>query len=133
MMRKILLIGTLVLGLVSLASCTKENESSGNKIYYVLIATYDNPADHDGLIYSDVTLVSLTNPDGSCATSYNLMTPFTSTEREFPSGMTVTATCESVLNHTTVNVEIWRNGSLWKSQTVPGSDNYTDVTVTGTL
>lgn len=133
MKSKIALLGIMILGMVSFLSCTKDNEGSGNRIYYVLIATYDNPADHYGLTYSDVTLVSLTNPDGTSATSYNLMTPFTSAEREFPSGMTITATCESVLNHTSVTIEIWRNGSLWKSQMVPGSDNYTDVTVTATL
>ena len=30
--------------------------------------------------------------------------------------MTVTATCESVLTHVTVTVEIWRDGVLWKNQ-----------------
>jgi hypothetical protein len=30
-------------------------------------------------------------------------------------------------------VEIWRDGVLWKHQTVLGSTSYTDVTVTGTL
>jgi len=52
---------------------------------------------------------------------------------KYKPGMTVTATCESVLTHVTVTVEIWRDGVKWKDQTVLGSSNYTDVTVAGTL
>jgi hypothetical protein len=127
------LFGLLMIAVVSLLSCGKENADSGNKIYYVLKATYDNPQDHDGYTDAEVTHVALTMPSGSNSVSENILTPFTSSEKDYPSGMTVTATCESVLNHVTVTVEIWRNGALWKNQTVLGSDNYTVVTVTGTL
>jgi hypothetical protein len=113
--------------------CKKDSASSGNKIYYVIKATYDNPQDHSGLIDAEVTHVALTMPTGSNSVSENLTTPHTTAERDYPSGMTVTATCESVLTHVTVTVEIWRDGTLWKHQTVLGSGNYTDVTVTGTL
>jgi hypothetical protein len=134
MKTKFFLFGILMCSMVSFLSCAKDNNtSSGTRIYYVINATYDNPQDHDGFIYGEVTHVALTMPSGSNSTSENILTPFTSSEKEYPSGMTVTATCESVLAHVTVTVEIWRNGVLWKNQTVLGSDNYTDVTVTGTL
>jgi len=133
MIKRTVLLGILVCAMVSFFSCTKDEESSGEKIYYVIKATYDNPLDHDGLTNAEVTHVALTMPDGNNSVSENLSTPYTSNERDYASGMTVTATCESVLTHVTVTVEIWRNGDLWKNQTVLGSDNYTDVTVTGTL
>jgi hypothetical protein len=133
MKTKTFISGLLMIVMVSLLSCSKENAVSGNKIFYVIKATYDNPQDHDGIIDAEVTHVALTMPGGSNSVSENLLTPFTSSEKEYPSGMTVTATCESVLNHVTVTVEIWRNGSLWKNETVPGSENYTDVSVTGSL
>jgi hypothetical protein len=119
--------------LFSVISCSKDSGSSGNLVYYVIKATYDNPADHGGAINAEVTHVALTMPSGSNSTSENLSTPHTTAEREYPAGMTVTATCESVLTHVTVTVEIWRNKVKWKYLTVPGSNSYTDVTVTGTL
>ena len=114
-------------------SCSKDDKSSGNMIYYVIKATYDNPLDHDGFTNAEVTHLALTMPSGSDSVSENLLAPHTTAEREYPSGMTVRATCESVLTHVTVTLEIWRNGTKWKSLTVPGSGNYTVVTVTGTL
>jgi hypothetical protein len=44
------------------ASCSKDSASSGNRIYYVIKATYDNPTDHDGMINAEVTHVALTMP-----------------------------------------------------------------------
>ena len=123
----------LPLLMVILLSCQKDNPSSGSKVYYVLKATYDNPQDHDGMINAGLTNVALTMPTGSNSTSMYLSTPHTTAEREYPAGMTVTATCQSVLTHVTVTVEIWRDGVKWKYLTVAGSDSYTDVTVTGTL
>ena len=122
-----------MVAMASLFSCKKDSSSSGNMVYYVIKATYDNPQDHSGFINAEVTHVALTMPGGSNSTSENLTTPHTTAEREYPSGMTVTATCESVLTHVTVTVEIWRGGVLWKHQTVLGSTSYTNVTVTGTL
>ena len=116
-----------------MASCSKDSTSSGNRIYYVIKATYDNPADHNGMINAEVTHVALTMPNGSNSTSENLSTPHTTAEREYPSGMTITATCESVLTHVTVTVEIWKNGVKWKDQTAMGTDGYVSVTVTGTI
>jgi hypothetical protein len=113
-------------------SCSKES-SSGNKIYYVLKATYDNPQDHGGVVNAELTNVALTMPSGSNSVSGNLSTPHTTAEREYTSGMTVTATGESVLTHVTVTIEIWKNGVKWKFLTVPGSNSYTVVTVTGTV
>ena len=100
---------------------------------YAVKATYDNPLDHGGMVNAEVTNVALTMPSGSNSTSLNLSTPHTTAEREYPSGMTVTATCQSVLTHVTVTVEIWKNGVKWKFLTVPGSNAYTDVTVTGSI
>jgi hypothetical protein len=136
MKTKIGLFILLMFAMASFLSCSKDNGNgpdSGIKIYYVIEATYDNPQDHDGYTNAEVTHVALTMPSGSNSTSENLTTPYTSNERDYPSGMTIIATCESVLTHVTVTVEIWRNGTLWKNQTVLGSDSYTDVTVTGTL
>lgn len=134
MKTKALLSVLLLAVMATFLSCTKDaGESSGTKIFYVLKATYDNPQDHDGYTDASVTNVALTMPNGGYSTSLNLLTPFTSSEKEYPSGMTVMATCESVLSHVTVTVEIWKNGALWKEQTVLGSDNYTIVTVTGEL
>jgi len=118
---------------VSFFSCKKDSTSTGNKIYYVIKATYDNPQDHSGIINAEVTHVALTMPGGTNSVSENLSTPHTTAERDYTSGMTVIATCESVLTHVTVTVEIWRDGALWKHQTVLGSSSYTEVTVTGTL
>jgi len=126
--------GLLVLLMFLIAfffSCTKDSASSGTKIYYVIKASYDNPLDHTG--FPTVTNVALTMPSGSNSVSGNLSTPHTTDEREYPSGMTVTATCQSVLTHVTVTIEIWKNGVLWKNLTVPGSSNYTDVTVSGII
>lgn len=132
MIKKTLLFAILLLALMPF-SCSKDEAGSGNKIYYVIKATYDNPQDHDGFINAEVTHVAMTMPGGTNSTSENLSTPYTSSERDYPSGMAVTATCESVLTHVTVTIEIWRNGVLWKNQTVMGSDSYSVVTVTGTL
>jgi hypothetical protein len=123
----------LLFAVTLLPSCKKDSAASGTKVYYVIKATYDNPQDHSGMINAEVTHVALTMPSGSNSVSENLLTPHTTAERDYPAGMTVTATCESVLAHVTVTVEIWRNGELWKHQTVLGSNNYTDVTVSGTL
>ena len=119
----------------SMLSCKKDSSSSGYTINYVITATYDNPNDHDGLTYAEVTHLSLTTPSGGSSTSENSTTPISigSGWGKFNTGMTVTATCESVLTHVTVTVEIWRDGVKWKYLTVNGSDSYTDVTVTGTL
>ena len=136
MKMKYILFALLMPAVALFSSCTKDSDSSGTsgtKIYYVIKATYDNPQDHSGLINAEVTHVALTMPSGSNSTSENLTTPHTTAEREYTTGMTVTATCESVLSHVTVTVEIWRNGVLWKHQTVLGGAYYTDVTVTGTI
>ncbi len=119
---------------VTLISCKKEG-ASGYTINYVIKATYDNPADHDGMINAEVTHLALTTPSGSNSVSENSTTPLSigSGWGKFKAGMTVAATCESVLTHVTVTVEIWRDGVKWKNMTVLGSNNYTDVTVTGTL
>jgi len=116
-------------------SCENENVSGGYTINYVVKATYDNPQDHNGIVNAEVTHLALTTPSGSNSTSENSSTPLSigSGWGKFQSGMTVTATCESVLTHVTVTVEIWKDGVLWKQQTVMGSDSYTDVTVSGTL
>lgn len=125
----------LMVTLVSFLSCTKDKNASGYTINYVIKATYDNPQDHDGLINAEVTHLALTTPSGSNSVSEASTTPISigSGWGKYAAGMTVTATCESILSHVTVTVEIWRDGVLWKNQTVLGSDNYTDVTVTGTL
>ena len=121
--------------MLSFISCTKDSGASGFTINYVITATYDNPQDHGGLTNAEVTHLALTTPTGSNSVSENATTPLSigSGWGKFKSGMTVTATCESVLTHVTVTVEIWRDGVKWKNQTVLGSGNYTDVTVTGTL
>ncbi len=135
MKTKSILLVLLMFALTSFISCTKDSGSSGDTINYVIKATYDNPQDHSGLTNAEVTHLALTTPSGSNSVSENSTTPLSigSGWGKFKSGMTVTATCESVLTHVTVTVEIWRNGTLWKNQTVLGSNNYTDVTVTGTL
>jgi hypothetical protein len=135
MKTKSILLVLLMFAMTSFISCTKDNGSSGDTINYVIKATYDNPQDHPGLTNAEVTHLSLTTPSGSNSVSENATTPLSigSGWGKYKSGMTVTATCESVLTHVTVTVEIWRNGTLWKNQTVQGSNNYTDVTVTGTL
>ena len=134
MKTKSILLVLLMFATTSFFSCTKKDSGgSGNTINYVIKATYDNPADHGGYTNAEVTHVALTMPSGSNSVSENLSTPHTTAEREYASGMTVTATCESVLTHVTVTVEIWRGGVLWKHQTVLGTNSYTDVTVTGTL
>jgi len=121
--------------LLSLFSCSKDSSSSGYTINYVIKATYDNPQDHGGMTNAEVTHLALTTPTGSNSTSENSTTPISigSGWGKFKAGMTVTATCESVLTHVTVTVEIWRDGVLWKHMTALGSADYTDVTVTGTL
>lgn len=131
--KSVLLVLLMFVVILISFSCAKDSASSGNKIYYVIKATYDNPLDHSGFTNAEVTHVALTMPSGSNSVSENLSTPHTTAEREYESGMAVTATCESVLTHVTVTVEIWRDGVLWKHQTVLGSNNYTVVTVTGTL
>ena len=128
----------LMFAMSTFFSCTKDSSgsgSSGSTINYVIKATYDNPQDHGGLINAEVTHLALTTPSGSNSVSENCTTPLSigSDWGKFKAGMTVTATCESVLSHVTVTVEIWRDGVLWQHQTVLGSTNYTDVTVTGTL
>jgi hypothetical protein len=135
MKTKSILFVFLVFTMTSFFSCKKDSSSSGDTINYVIKATYDNPQDHSGLTNADVTQLALTTPTGSNSVSENCSTPLSigSDWGKYKSGMTVTATCESVLTHVTVTVEIWRNGTLWKNQTVLGSNNYTDVTVTGTL
>ena len=131
---KSILLALLLIVLIPLSSCQKDGDSvGGDKVYYVIKATYDNPADHDGFVNAEVTHVALTMPGGSNSTSENLLCPHTTAERVYESGMTVTATCESVLSHVTVTVEIWKNGAKWKFLTVMGSDNYSVCTVTGTI
>jgi hypothetical protein len=131
MKTKSVLLVLLVIAATFFSSCSKDNASTGTKIYYVIKASYDDPLNHTG--FPTVTNVALTMPGGSNSVSGNLSTPHTTDERDYPSGMTVTATCQSVLTHVTVTVEIWKNGVLWKQLTVPGSSSYTDVTVTGTI
>jgi hypothetical protein len=135
MKTKSILLILLIVAMTSFFSCTKDDGGSGYTINYVIKATYDNPLDHSGLTYGGVTHLALTTPSGSNSVSEYSSTPISigSEWGKYPSGMTVTATCESVLTHVTVTVEIWRDGVLWKNQTVLGSDSYTDVTVTGTL
>ena len=132
---KFVLMAILFFAGAAFYSCTKENSALGYTVNYVIKATYDNPADHGGLINAEVTHLALTTPSGGNSVSENSTTPVSigSGWGKFPSGMTVTATCESVLTHVTVTVEIWRDGALWKNATVLGSNSYTDVTVTGTL
>ena len=119
----------------SLSSCSKNSSSSGSTINYVITATWDIPADHIGEPAPDVTHLALTTPSGGNSTSENSSTPISIGEAwgKYPDGMMVTATCESVLSHVTLRVEIWRNGSLWKSDTQLGGNYYTDITVSGTL
>jgi len=136
MKTKSILLVLLMFATTSFFSCTKKDSGgSGNTINYVIKATYDNPADHGGYTNAEVTHLALTTPSGSNSVSENCTTPLSigSDWGNYTSGMTVTATCESVLTHVTVTVEIWRGGVLWKHQTVLGSTSYTDVTVTGTL
>jgi len=128
----------LLVFVITFFSCTKDDggsNASGDTINYVIKATYDNPNDHDGRTNAEVTHLALTTPSGSSSVSENCSTPLSigSEWGKYKSGMTVRATCESVLSHVTVTVEIWRNGVLWKNQTVLGGNYYTDVTVTGTL
>jgi hypothetical protein len=135
MKTKSILLVLLILASTSFLSCKKDSGASGYTINYVIKATYDNPQDHGGYTDAEVTHLALTTPSGSNSVSENSTTPLTigSGWGKYKAGMTVTATCESVLSHVTVTVEIWRDGVLWKNQTVLGSNNYTDVTVTGTL
>jgi hypothetical protein len=137
MKTKSILLVLLMLAMTSFFSCTKDDTGSvsGSTINYVIKATYDNPQDHSGMTNAEVTHLALTTPSGSNSVSENSTTPISigSDWGKYKSGMTVTATCESVLSHVTVTVEIWRDGVLWKHQTVLGSANYTDVTVTGAL
>jgi hypothetical protein len=134
MKTKSILLVVLMLAVATL-SCKKDSSASGNTINYVIKATYDNPQDHAGLTNAEVTHLALTTPSGSNSVSENSTTPLSigSGWGKYAAGMTVTATCESVLSHVTVTVEIWRDGVLWKHQTAMGSSSYTDVTVTGTL
>lgn len=87
------------------------------------------------MTYFQVNKRSLTTPSGGNSVSENSTTPISigSGCGKYKPGIRVTATCESVLTHVTVTVEIWRDGVKWKDQTVLGSSNYTDVTVAGTL
>jgi len=135
MKTKSILLLLLMITIPSLFSCKKDSGGSGYTINYVIKATYDNPKDHDGFVNAEVTHLALTTPSGGNSVSENSLTPISigSGWGKYSPGMKVTATCESVLTHVTVVVEIWRDGVLWKNQTVLGSNNYTDVTVTGTL
>jgi len=122
----------IILVVSAIVSCSKDN-SSTNLVKYIIKATYDNPAYHDGLTNAQVTHVALTMPRGNNSVSENLSTPYISLEREYSSGTTITARCASAHSHVTITVEIWLNGTKWKHLTVNGSDSYTDATVTGTL
>lgn len=137
MKTKSILLVLLMFIMTLFFSCKKDDSGSvsGSTINYIIKATYDNPQDHGGLTNAEVTHLALTTPSGSNSVSENATTPMSIGKDwgKYKSGMTVTATCESVLSHVTVTVEIWRDGVLWKHQTVLGSANYTDVTVTGAL
>jgi hypothetical protein len=43
--------------------------------------------------------------------------PHTTAGREYPSGMTLTITAESVPSYTTITVKIYKDGVLWKTNT----------------
>jgi hypothetical protein len=135
MKTKSILLFLLIFTIPLFYKCKKDSESSGFTFNYVIKATYDNPQDHVGHINAEVTHLALTTPSGGNSVFENSTTPISigSGWGKYKPGMTVTATCESVLTHVTVTVEIWRDGVKWKDQTVLGSSNYTDVTVTGTL
>jgi len=135
MKTKINLFVLLVFTIASFSSCTKDESASGYTINYVIKATWDIPADHLGEPNPGVTHLALTTPSGSSSTSEYSSTPISIGEGwgKYSEGMTITATCESVLSHVTLTVEIWRDGKLWKTDTQLGGDYYTDITVTATL
>jgi hypothetical protein len=136
MKTKYIVFFLLGVAITSFLSCSKDKDgANGTTFNYVIKATWDIPADHIGEPPPEVTHLALTTPSGGNSTSENCSTPLSIGEEwgDYPEGMTVTATCESVLSHVTLTVEIWKNGTLWKSDTQLGGAYYTVVTVTGTL
>ncbi len=125
-----------VAALVGVSSCSKDdsNASGGTQIYYVIEGVYNARPDQP-IPEGDVeAIVSMTMPSGS-ASQGNVLTPYTSSTREYTPGMTVTVSAESVLSYTTITVKIFRDGILWKtnSATETGYGNYAFATVSGTL
>lgn len=130
--RFFLILFTIFLVLIS---CSKDKDSSGVSINYIVNATWDNPAEHIGEPAPAVTNLSLTTPSGSNSVSLHSLTPISigTSWGAYPAGMTVKVTAESVLTHVSVTVEIWRNGVLWKNQTTVGGNYYAVATATGTI
>ena len=118
-----------------LISCSKDKESSGTSINYIVKATWDNPAEHLGELAPAVTNLSLTTPSGGNSVSLHSSTPISigTSWGPYPAGLAVKVTAESVLTHVTVTVEIWRNGVLWKNQTTAGGNFYAVATATGVI
>lgn len=134
-LKKTLLI-FIYAGLIIFSSCSKDEEksSAGTEIYYVVEGVYDPRPDQEIPEGQVEALISMTMPKGNESTG-DVLTPYTSSTREYESGMTVTVTAESVLSYTTIKVKIYKDGALWKesSATATGWGNYAKATVSGTL
>ena len=117
-------------------SCSKDEQSDtgGIKVYYVIEGIYDaipGQSARDGQVE---VIASMTMPSGNSSQG-NVLTPYTSETRDYASGMTVTVYAESVLSYTTITVKIYKNGTLWKTNTATetGFGNYAVATISGTL
>ncbi|MBN2349152.1 MAG: hypothetical protein JXJ22_09960 [Bacteroidales bacterium] len=123
-------------GLIFLCSCSKDDDKigSGIQVYYVIEGIYDARPDGPVPEGQVEVIASMTMPSGGASQGL-VSTPYTSSTREYTSGMTVTVYAESVLSYTTITVKIFRNGELWKTDTATevGYGNYAVATVSGTL
>jgi hypothetical protein len=122
--------------LVFTFSCSKEDTkvAGGNQIYYVIEGVYGSIPNEAPRVGQVEVIASMTMPSGSVSKG-NTLTTHTSATREYPSGMTITVNAESVLSYTTITVKIYRNGTLWKTNTATatGFGKYAVATATGTL
>lgn len=119
-------------------SCSKDDiGGGGTKNYYVLEGVYNYnpnlPAQYQNTGFPNLTEVALMMPSGSFSRSMSLTTPHTTAEREYPAGMTISAEAESVLTYTTITIKIYRDGKLWKEQSVAGNNSYAFVKITATI
>ena len=118
------------------SSCSKDDQvnNSGTNVYYVIEGVYDARPDQPIPEGQVEVIASMTMPNGSVSQG-NVLTPYISSTREYPAGMTLIVYAESVLSYTTITVKIYKNDVLWKIDTASatGYGNYAVATVSGTL
>jgi hypothetical protein len=127
--RPLILAGLMFAPLLLSGCANHEISDGGISIYYTIDGSWASP--QDGCVE---VVATMTLPDGS-ESHGNTCTPFTSDMHYYQAGTAVSITAEPVRPGAVITVKIYRNGDLWRTQTIvsSGSGHYAAAQVLATL